>query len=135
MAVRLLIAAFLLAHATVHAAFLSPRPPLTAGGPAWPFELGRSWILGRLGIDPGLARILGVALIALTFAGFAVGALAALGPVPAGLFPPAIVIGSVASMAVLALFFQPWLALGVAIDLAVLWVVLVAHPAAGDLVP
>lgn len=127
MVTRLLIAAFLLAHAAIHAAFISPRPPATAGGPAWPFELSRSWILGPLGLDSELGRILGLALIAVTFGGFALAALAALGLVPAGIWPPAVAIGAVASIAVLALFFHPWLVLGVAIDLALLWAVLVAN--------
>lgn len=127
MVTRLLIAAFLLAHAAIHAAFISPRPPATAGGPAWPFELSRSWILGPLGLDSELGRILGLALIAVTFGGFALAALAALGLVPAGIWPAAVTIGAVASIAVLALFFHPWLVLGVAIDLALLWAVLVAN--------
>jgi hypothetical protein len=33
MLVRLAIAGFLLAHAAIHIGFISPRPPVTAGGP------------------------------------------------------------------------------------------------------
>jgi hypothetical protein len=124
---RLLLAAFLLAHAAIHAGFVSPRPPATAGSPAWPFELGRSWILGPLGLDSGFGRTLGLALVALTLGGFALAALAALGLLPAGLWPVAVTIGALASIAVLAVFFHPWLVLGVAIDLALLWAVLAAN--------
>jgi hypothetical protein len=126
MITRLLIAGVLLAHAAIHLGFVSPRPPATAEGPAWPFELGRSWILGPLGVDSELDRLLGTALVAVTIAGFALAALAALGVAPAGIWPVAIVIGAVASIGVLAVFFHPWLVLGVAIDAALLWAVLVA---------
>jgi hypothetical protein len=124
---RLLFAAFLLAHGAIHAAFISPRPPATAGGPAWPFDLGHSWVLAPLGLDPGVGRLLGVALVALTLGGFALAALSALGIGPAGLWPTAVTIGAIASIALLALFFHPWLVLGVAIDLVLLWAVLVAN--------
>lgn len=124
---KLVVAALLLAHGAIHAGFLSPRPPVTAGGPAWPFELGRSWILGPLGVDPELARALGFGLVAVTFGAFALAALTALGVAPAAIWPAAVAIGAVASLAVLALFFQPWLVLGVGIDLVLLWAVLVAN--------
>jgi hypothetical protein len=127
MITRLLIAGVLLAHGAIHLGFVSPRPPATAEGPAWPFELGRSWILGPLGVDSEVGRLLGTALVAVTIAGFALAALAALGVAPAGIWLPAIVIGGVASIGVLAVFFHPWLVLGVAIDAALLWAVLVAN--------
>ena len=122
----LLLAAFLLGHATIHASFLAPRPPATAGGPAWPFELGRSWILTPIGLQPDLTRILGMALVALTVGGFALAVIAELGLLPAGLWPPAAAAGAVASLALLLLFFHPWLVLGIAIDIGLLWAVLVA---------
>jgi hypothetical protein len=126
MVARLVLAAFLLAHGAIHLGFVAPRPPATAGGPAWPFDLGRSWILGQLGLDREPARVLGMALIAATMGGFALAALAAIGVAPAGVWQAAVAIGAVGSIAVLALFFHPWLVLGVAIDVALLWAVLVA---------
>ena len=36
---RLVLAAFLLGHAAIHAGYLSPRPAATVGGPPWPFDL------------------------------------------------------------------------------------------------
>jgi len=127
MIARLLIAGFVLAHALVHAAYLAPRPPVTAGGPAWPFELNGSWLLGRLGLDGELGRILGIALVALTIGGFALAALAAAGIAPAGTWAAGIAVGAVASLGVLVLFFHPWLVLGVAIDLGLLWVALASR--------
>jgi hypothetical protein len=120
---RLLLAGFLLAHAAIHAGYLQ-RPPATAGGPAWPFELGRSWLLTPLGIGPTSMRLLGLALVVVLVAAYALAAVAAAGLLPSGLFAPAVVAGSVASLALLGLFFHPWLVLGIAIDLALLWVVM-----------
>ena len=122
-----LAALFLLAHALIHASYLSPRPPATAGGPAWPFELTRSWILSPLGLDGDPGRILGTALIAIVMVAFGLAALATIGIAGQATFAPAVVAGSIASIALLVLFFHPWLVLGIAIDVALLWAVLVAR--------
>lgn len=127
MTARLVIAGLLLAHGLIHVAFLAPRPPVTAGGPAWPFELGHSWLLGRLGVGSEATRLVGTALVAATLAGFALAALAAAGIGPGGLWSGALALGAVASLGLLTLYFHPWLALGVAIDLVVLWAALGAR--------
>jgi hypothetical protein len=121
---RLALATFLLGHAAIHAAFLAPRPPATAGGPPWPFELERSWIMARQRFDPAVTRLIGLALVALTIGGFAMAALSVLGVAPPGLWASA-AIGAVGSIGLLILFFHPWLVLGLAIDLALLWAVLI----------
>ena len=126
MVARLAVAAFLLAHAAIHFAFISPRPPATAGGPAWPFEVGHSWVLGPLGVDAETSRVLAIALIAVLIGGFALAGLAAIGVAPAGLWPAAVTIGSVASIALLVVFFHPWLVLGVVIDVVLIWAVNIA---------
>ena len=126
MVARLAVAAFLLAHAAIHFAFISPRPPATAGGPAWPFEVGHSWVLGPLGVDAETSRVLAIALIAVLIGSFALAGLAAIGVAPAGLWPAAVTIGSVASIALLVVFFHPWLVLGVVIDVVLIWAVNVA---------
>jgi hypothetical protein len=122
---RLVIAAFLLAHAGIHAAFVSPRPPATAGGPAWPFEL-RSWLLTPLGVGPEANRLIGLALVAATIGGFGLAAVGALALAPAVAWTAGVSLGAIASLALLVLFFHPWLALGVVIDLGLLWAALVA---------
>lgn len=126
MSVKWLIAAFLVAHGAIHASFLAPRPPVTAGGPAWPFELGRSWVLGPLGLDSQAIHMVGLALIALTIGAFALAGLTALGIAPAGLWPATVTIGAIASIAVLGIYFSPWFVVGIAIDLVLLWAVLIA---------
>lgn len=114
-----------MAHALIHAAFLGPRPPATAGGPPWPFELGHSWILDPLGVGRERERLVGIALVAITLGGFALASVAALGIGPPGLWIPAAEVGSVGSLALLIAHFHPWLLLGVAIDLGLIWTVLI----------
>jgi hypothetical protein len=122
---KLLVAAFLVAHALIHASYLAPTPPRTAGGPEWPFEMTRSWLVSALQLDPGLVRIAGTALVAVTVALLLVAGLAAAGwIVPAAWWPALALSGAAASLATLILFFHPWILLGIAIDLALLWAVL-----------
>jgi len=71
MLIGLLVAGFLLAHAAIHVAFIAPPPPATADGPAWPFAMDRAWPVTRLGLDPALWRVVALALVAATIAGFA----------------------------------------------------------------
>jgi hypothetical protein len=126
MLMKLLIAGFLLAHGSIHAGFVSPRPPVTAGGPPWPFDINESWVLRSLGVDPALTRVLAIALVALTIAAFALAAVASMGVVPAA-WAPAVVVGAAASIALLGLFFHPWLVVGVAIDVLLIWATVVAR--------
>ena len=125
MLIKLLLAGFMLAHAGVHASFVSRRPPVRAGAPAWPFDLSRSWLLTPLGVGSRTVRLVGVGLLALTLAGFGVAALVVVGLLPMSLWVPALVLGAIASLGLLGVFFHPWLVLGAAIDLALLWAVLV----------
>ncbi len=121
---RLVLAAFLLGHAAIHGGYLSPRPAATIGGPPWPFDLAHSWILSPLGVAPEALRALGFGLFALTLAAFALGAIAALGFLPGGVWSWSTVTGAAASLAMLVVFFHPWLAVGVAIDVIASWAVL-----------
>jgi hypothetical protein len=118
---RLIFAAFLLAHGALHASFLSPRPPVTATGPAWQFDLAHSWALSPLGLQSDVTRLIGVALVAATVAGFALASLGALGVAPHGIWLPSVALGSAASAALLILFFHPWLVVGLGIDAALVW--------------
>lgn len=121
---KLLLAAFLAAHAMIHVSYLTPAPPRTAGGPEWPFEMGRSWLVTGLHLDPGMVRILGTAIVAATIALLVLAALSAAGwGVPAEWWTSLAVGGAVASLATLAVFFHPWILLGIAIDLVILWAV------------
>lgn len=122
---RLLLAGFLVAHAAIHVAFLAPRPQTAAAGPPWPFELGRSWLLDR--IDPRGVRPMGTALVAVTIGGLVLAGAAVLGFVPGSIGVAAVMVGATGSLALLLLFFHPWLVLGVAIDLALISAVVLAR--------
>lgn len=126
MFVPLIVATFLLAHGLIHALYLAPPPPERTGSAAWPFTLERSWLLARVGLDTGATRTLGTALIAVTIAAFALAAVGALGVLPDALWVAAVVIGATASLALLGLFFQRSLLIGMVIDGILLWAVLVA---------
>lgn len=124
---KLLLAAFMAAHALIHVSYLTPAPPRTAGGPEWPFEMTRSWLVSGIGLDPTLVRTLGTALVIVTIALLLAAALATAGwLVPASLWQVLLVAGAAASVLTLALFFHPWIVLGFAIDAALLWAALVA---------
>jgi hypothetical protein len=121
---RLVLAAFLLGHAVIHAGYLSPRPARPTG-PTWPFDLTQSWLLTPLGAPGDALRITGCALLAVILGAFTLAAMSALGLLPATIWEWSTVIGATASLVMLAVFFHPWLAVGVAIDIVALWAVLV----------
>ena len=120
---RFVLVGFLLAHAAIHLGFVTPAPPAAPGAPPWPFDLARSWLLSPLGIDPSLLRVIGFALFAAIVAGYALVLIASVASVPADLMGIGIIVGSAASLALLLLFFHPWLLIGVVIDIALLWAV------------
>ncbi|HYO44341.1 MAG TPA: hypothetical protein VES19_14180 [Candidatus Limnocylindrales bacterium] len=120
-----LVAALLLAaHGLVHLSFVSPRPPAKPGAPLWPFDLGRSWLLTPPGLSSAATRAIGIVLLVAVLAGYLAAILGVIGTLPA-LFVPGIVVGSVASIVMLALFFHPWLVFGFVIDAVLLWAVLI----------
>ena len=124
---RILIGLALIAHALIHSGYLSPAPPKIAGGPEWPFEMSRSWLVSNVGLHPDLVRPLGAALVAVTILAFVGAGLATMGlAVPHDWWRWLIAAGATASAATLALFFHPWLVLGLAIDAALLYLVFVA---------
>lgn len=123
---RILIGLALLAHALIHAGYLSPAPPRTAGGPPWPFEMSSSWVVTTAGLHPDAVRPLGTALVVVTMLAFAAAGLATIG---IGVSPEwwrwLVIVGAVASALTLVLFFHPWIVLGLLIDAVLLYLVLV----------
>jgi hypothetical protein len=113
--VRLLVAGFLLAHGGVHAAiYATPREPTK---PA-PFDPARSWALAtaHVRIAPmrvASARLAWVVTIAYGAAGVAVA-------FDAPAWAPMAAVAAVGAVVFKALWFNRWLTLGVALDLAVL---------------
>ena len=121
---KLLLTAFLMAHAAIHFSFLQPAPAPAAGAPSWPFDLTRSWLLTPLGLDGSVTRTFGVGLLLVLGLGYAAATGVMMGILPERLFAPSIIVGASASLMLLALFFHPWLVLGVVIDFVLLYLIL-----------
>jgi hypothetical protein len=103
------IGLFLIAHGLAHVAVYAPPAADDA-----PFDPARSWMFGRQ-LRP-LALTL-AAITALIFVIAGIGLLAHL-----DWWQAASVAGASASLVLLALFFHPWLSFGVAINVAIIWV-------------
>lgn len=112
----LLLALFLVVHGGVHIAYIC--------GPAWPFALTEPWLVTGVGAAAESVRAAGIALALVTFFGFLLAALAAVGLIPARLWRPLVVTAAVASGVVLVLFITPGTLPGLAIDAVLLWAVL-----------
>jgi hypothetical protein len=123
-----LLALLLFAHGWVHLVFLFPQPEAataTAGALAYPFDMDRSWLIGRANVDPGLVRVAGIGLMVSVFVLSLLAALATTElVVPDGWWRPLVVASALGSMLLLTLFFSPLFLLGYAIDLALLWLVI-----------
>ncbi|HET9540115.1 MAG TPA: hypothetical protein VFQ46_05910 [Candidatus Limnocylindria bacterium] len=121
-------AAFLLlvGHALVHLAYVTPAPPHAEGAPEWPFAVGESWPVTHLGVSADVVRpvaylLVTVVLVALVGAGLAIIGLV----VPSAWWHALVVTGAGASLLLLTMCFHPWLVIGVAIDVVLLYLVLV----------
>jgi len=86
--------------------------------------MAQSWAVTRAGLDLNLVRGIGAVLIAVTVGAFAFAALSTVGLiVPPSWWQPTVALGATASAAMLVLFFEPQLVLGLGIDSVLLWVV------------
>lgn len=124
-----LLAALLFAHGWVHIMFVFPAPESAtaiAGGLAYPFDMGRSWLITNVGLDAGAVRSIGIVVMLVTFAAFAGAALSTMGwLVPAGWWHGLVLGAAASSTLLLTLFFSPALLLGFVIN-AALWVLVLA---------
>ena len=116
----------LVGHALVHLAYVTPAPPRAEGAAEWPFAIGESWPVTNLGVSVDVMRpvaylLVTVILVALVGAGLAIIGLV----VPSAWWPALVVTGAGASLLLLTLCFHPWLVIGVAIDVVLLYLVLV----------
>lgn len=106
--VRILGGALILAHGLIHLLYLA--------NDVREFSLERSWLIPGSGRRP-----LALVLIAATVAAFAVLALAVWGvPGLSAAWPVLTVVACLLSMALLILFWNTWLMVGFAIDIALL---------------
>ncbi len=115
-----LLAVLVFAHGWVHLMFVFPKPEQGgdyAGVSEYPFDFGRSWLVRRLGLDPKLVRLVGLAVMVTTFASSALAALATVGIiVPSDWWAGLMIATAVASTVMLLLFYSPALVLGFAIN-------------------
>ena len=122
-----LLAALILGHGLAHVAFVVPAPDparTTGAGMPWPFDLGDSWLVGRLGLNPGVVRAVGMALTAVAVATALLAALATVDVlVPAEWWAGLVVALAISSMLLLTLRFAPAFLVGYGIDAALLWLV------------
>lgn len=119
------VAAFLIAHGGVHLAVWLPPAPTEAERPA-PFAPDHSAVLVRTKVSATAAHLVAVRLAGAVAALYVVAGLAvALGSGwAAGLAATAAVVG----VALKLLFYNPWLTLGIVLDLAVLGAALLDWP-------
>ncbi len=124
---RIVLGVFLLFHALIHTGYLSPAPP-PSGGLEWPFEMGKSWVVTQVGLSADVVRAIGTALIGVVIVAMVGAALATFGiVVPQAWWRALVAAGATASMLTLVLFFHPWIVLGLVLEVALLYLVLVAN--------
>jgi hypothetical protein len=120
--VRTVVGLLLIAHGLVHLLYLMPRPE---DDPSYPFVPETRWSARLVGLGPSTAKIVAVSLavavaVVLLVSGIALFA-------DANIWKVAAATGSLLSLALLLLFFHPWLTIGIAIDAAILTDVWLAH--------
>jgi len=133
---RVLFVIFLLAHGWVHMSLAQvpvPQPGAlrTPFMPAWWREaLDPAWPASKLGLPPQVTRTLGWVLWVLVAAGYTLaGAALLFAPGQASIWQGLAAAASVLSLVLLALYWHPWLPIGVLIDLALLAAIFLRFPA------
>jgi hypothetical protein len=122
--IRVLLAAFLIAHGLIHGGIYAvPKPPDEKA----PFDPGHSWVLAGLGVAVGPARRTATLLAWLTAGLFALAGALLLGG--AGGWAAAAVAAAAAGLVLKLGYFHAWLSLGVLLDLGVLTAVGAGWPA------
>jgi hypothetical protein len=115
-----LLALLVFAHGWVHLMFVFPKPEgpgSYSGVGAYPFDFGRSWLIRRRGLDAGLVRTVGLAVMVVTFVLSLLAALAIVGLlIPIDWWAGLMVGAAIASTVMLVLFYSPALILGFGIN-------------------
>ncbi len=119
---RVVVGLFLIAHGLIHLLYATPRP---ADDGSYPFVPESRWFPRALDLEVGTARAIARVLAILAVIGFVVTGIALLAN--AEVWEPLAVVASVISLALLLLFFHPWLLIGIAIDVAIIASVLWFH--------
>lgn len=115
---KVLFGLFLIAHGLVHASYLTPDP----NDPRYPFNFDHDWFADLAG---SAAKPAAIILTAIAVICFATAGMALLGvPGAATTWKLLILAGAISSTLLLVLFWHPWLVLGIAINLILLYGVL-----------
>jgi hypothetical protein len=112
-----LLAAFLLAHGLIHFAIWLPRTPADPTRPA-PFIPEHSAILTRTAVPETTARKVSSIMAVAAGGGFLLTGLGVASDAPWAVTMA--VLASVTGLVLKTLFFNPWLLLGIALDLGIL---------------
>lgn len=125
--VRIILVIFFIAHGYIHMSLAQVPPPQpnalrTPFFPSWwRNAVDPAWPISRLGLSEQVTRTAGWVLWLLATAAFALAGLALLvAPAQAALWQIPAGAGSVVSIVLLALFWHPWLPVGVLLDLGIL---------------
>lgn len=112
---KILLGLFLIAHGLLHASYLTPKPD----DAMYPFSFDKGWFAGIAG---SAAKPIGSTLAVIVIISFILAGLSIFGfPGLAGLWKIFTIIGAVSSLLLLALFWHPWLILGILINLLLLY--------------
>jgi hypothetical protein len=123
-----LLAAFLLGHGLVHIMFTAP-PPAESNSPAadFAFDPGRSWLATSGLLSTSAVRAIVLVLVVIAVVGYALTAVATVGLfVPATWWTGLLIVSTAASALLMVVALMPGLALGIAIDLVLIWVAMTA---------
>jgi hypothetical protein len=112
-----LVVAFLLAHGLVHFAVWLPHPDPDPGKSA-PFAPDHSAVLTKTSVPQATARKVSTTLAVAAGGGFVLTGLAV--ATEAAWAVPVALVASLLGLGLKALFFNPWLLIGIALDLGVL---------------
>jgi len=119
-----LVAAFLIVHGLLHpGVWTAPQQP---GTPAL-FVPGYSWALTAAHVSPATARAMALALAWYTAVAYVIAGAGV--PAGTGWWPAAAVVAASTGLLLKAVWFDPWLSLGVLLDVGVLVAVACTWPA------
>ena len=135
--VRIILAIFIIAHGLVHSVLaIAPDPDALE---AKPFEffssLDRSLILSKIGVSAEIGRFIGFGLVILATLGFILSGLGILGiPLLIVIWRGLAIGASLVSLILLILFWHKWLPVGVIIDLAVIFAMMISFSQIEELI-
>ncbi|MGY6022607.1 hypothetical protein [Streptomyces spinosirectus] len=122
----LLVAAFLVVHGLLHPGVWTAPQQQSGGAPA-PFTPGHSWLLASAGVSTAVSRAAALTLAWYTAVVYVVAGAGVLAD--AGWWPTAALVAASSGLVLKAVWFDPWLSVGVLLDLGVIAAVAGSWPA------